>query len=92
MDVDTGEIVGMAKWNIYQGTGPDASKIQGSSGDYWDTAADKEYYQQMVPIFLLKRNAAIERTSAKLASLGMYMTQIVPGCEAHIYGLRYTGH
>lgn len=67
--------MGMAKWNIYQNARPDASKIQGSGPEYWDNDADREYTQLMTPIFLEKRNAAIERTSGNLASLGKSLTR-----------------
>lgn len=70
MDVDSGEILGMAKWNVYQNTRPDASKIQGWSSDYYETDADKKYIAEMVPIFLAKRNGVIERTNGNLLSLG----------------------
>lgn len=70
IDDSTGEIMGMAKWNIWQnGKHTDPAQIQGTSGDYWDTQEDKEYADKLIPLFLEKRIAAIERTGGNLASL-----------------------
>ncbi|KAK4507524.1 hypothetical protein PRZ48_001259 [Zasmidium cellare] len=69
VDVDSGKILGMAKWNIYQNTRPDPSKVKGWGDEWYETEAEQNYIKAMVPVFLAKRNAAIERTNGNLVSL-----------------------
>lgn len=66
VDEETGEIVGMAKWLIFQGAFPESTK---PDAKYWPTEADYKYFQDVVPIFLEKRYAALQSTNGNLVSL-----------------------
>ncbi|KAK4635009.1 hypothetical protein CLAFUW4_00979 [Fulvia fulva] len=68
VDDETGEIAGMAKWLIFQSAFPDSITLDAK---YWPTEADYKYYQDMVPIFLSRRNEALKRTNGNLVSLDL---------------------
>ncbi|KXL49145.1 hypothetical protein M433DRAFT_158974 [Acidomyces richmondensis BFW] len=68
VDSETGTIMGMAKWNIYNNSLPDLSEIE-SAGDYWENEDDHAYATAILNIFLQQRNAAIKASNGNLLSL-----------------------
>lgn len=70
VDDQTGEILGMAKWQIYDNALPsEDDKVEGSVGDYWSDPEDKAYFLAMVPLFVSERNAEMQRTKGNLVCL-----------------------
>lgn len=68
-DAATGEIMGMAKWNVYDNHIPDLSKVDGENNDYWETKEDQAFSEAISKDFLTTRNAAITRTGGNIVSL-----------------------
>lgn len=68
VDEASGEIVGMAKWNIYDNSLPDLDAIK-PVGDYWDNDEEKMYATALTQVFLEERNAAIKQSNGNLVSL-----------------------
>ncbi|KAH9830691.1 GNAT family acetyltransferase like protein [Teratosphaeria destructans] len=70
VDPKTGEIMGMAKWNVYGNTDtlPDLSPVT-DMGDYWPTAEEKRYATEAVNTFLEDRYDAIKTRHGNLVSL-----------------------
>ena len=69
IDAATGEIMGMAKWKVYDNHLPDLSKPDGENSDYWDTKEDQAFAEAMTEDFMKTRNAAITRTGGNIVSL-----------------------
>ena len=69
VDGSSGEILGMAKWNIYNNFVPDFSKADEDQTDYWDNEDDREYTAHMGREFMKQRQAAIRRTNGNVISL-----------------------
>jgi GNAT superfamily N-acetyltransferase len=65
---ETGEIMGMAKWNVYDNVMPDMSEIT-DAGDHWESKDDREYATAMVNAFLKDRNEAVKAGQGNLVSL-----------------------
>ncbi|WPG98306.1 Hypothetical protein R9X50_00109400 [Acrodontium crateriforme] len=68
VDESTGEIVGMAKWNVYDNEMPDLDKKK-PLGDYWATAEDKAFAADIIQNFLVTRHGAIKASKGNLLSL-----------------------
>ncbi|KAF2765597.1 acyl-CoA N-acyltransferase [Teratosphaeria nubilosa] len=70
VDPRTGEIMGMAKWNVYGNTNtlPDMSPVT-DMGDYWKTPEEKQYAIEAVNTFLEDRHDAIKTRNGNLVSL-----------------------
>ncbi|KAL8942205.1 MAG: hypothetical protein Q9211_001503 [Gyalolechia sp. 1 TL-2023] len=62
-DMDTGEIIAVAKWNIYDGVVPDEIELD---GDFWATSEDKEYAKYLFRGYLVPRREAIKRSGGHL--------------------------
>ena len=62
-DTESEEIVGIAKWNIYNGTIPEEV---GLDGEYWETEEDKEYANCLWAAYLVPRRNAIKGTKGHL--------------------------
>ena len=63
-DTDTGCIVGVAKWNIYDGVIPEEMALD---GDYWSSETDKKYAQELTAGYLKPRRQAIKDEGGHLA-------------------------
>ena len=59
VDTETSDIVGVAKWNIYNGVIPDEV---GLDGDYWPMEEDKEYANCLWASYLKPRRKSIKDT------------------------------
>lgn len=68
VDEDSGVVMGMAKWNIYDNSLPDLDTIK-PIGDYWENDEEKMYATSMTQLFLEERNAAIKQSNGNLVSL-----------------------
>jgi len=68
VDEDTGDIMGMAKWNVYDNHLPDPTKKK-PMGDYWENDDEKLFASHMIEIFIVERNAAIKNSNGNLVSL-----------------------
>ena len=62
-DSGTGLIIGVAKWNVYDGVQPEEADLD---GPYWDSDSDKRLAQEMWAGYLLPRRQAIKDTGGKL--------------------------
>ena len=69
IDAATGEIMGMAKWNVYDNHLPDLNKVDEDNKNYWETKEDQAFSEAMVQDFLKTRNGAITRTGGNIVSL-----------------------
>jgi len=68
VDPLTGEIMGMAKWNVYDNQLPDPAN-QPPTGDYWENDDKKAYASEIIQIFTRDRDAAIKASDGNLVSL-----------------------
>lgn len=66
VDSSTGEILGMAKWMIYDNRLPEPDAAETG---HWLSEDEEKYATYMAGIFLVERNAAIQRTKGNLVSL-----------------------
>lgn len=64
----TGEIIGAAKWNIYNGKIPD-SEVPHDTTNYWKTESDQAIASFKGAEFVKSRNAHIAQTNGHLLSL-----------------------
>ncbi|KAI9659784.1 MAG: hypothetical protein M1821_001135 [Bathelium mastoideum] len=67
-DSGTGSIVGIAKWNVYDGVFPDEV---GLDGDYWENEDEKELANEMWAGYLVPRRTAIREEGRKVVSLDL---------------------
>ncbi|KAK5173912.1 uncharacterized protein LTR77_002593 [Saxophila tyrrhenica] len=65
----TGNIIGMAKWNVYTGTIPDFEKQDRERKDYWDDPLENQYVKELQDGFVQERRAAIVRNKGHVVSL-----------------------
>jgi len=70
VDEDTGAIVGMAKWNIYDGSMPDFDNPP-DPGNHWSSDEDKQYALHLGAMFVEDRIAAIKKSGGHLVSLDL---------------------
>lgn len=63
VDTRTGEVVAVAKWNIYDGSIPDDYELD---GDFWESNNEKEYAQHMFREYLVPRRKAIKDSGGRL--------------------------
>jgi len=68
-DTSTGEMIGMAKWNIYKGVVPEETRQL--SGNYWDSENAKELAEWNSNTYLLPRRRAIRESGGNLVSLDL---------------------
>ncbi|KAK5122257.1 hypothetical protein LTR85_004167 [Meristemomyces frigidus] len=68
VDEESGVVMGMAKWNIYDNTLPDLDTIK-PVGEFWENDDEKMYASSMTQLFLAERNAAIRQSNGNLVSL-----------------------
>ncbi|CAK3896487.1 GNAT family acetyltransferase like [Lecanosticta acicola] len=67
VNLTSGEIMGMAKWNFYvNGASPPSAEV---SAHYWDDPRGKEYFDKVLPLFVARRNEAVQRTGGNVVSL-----------------------
>jgi GNAT superfamily N-acetyltransferase len=64
------EIMGMAKWNIYDNTLPDMGEIK-HIVNYWEDDEELAYATSITTVFLQERNEAIRKSGGNLVSLDM---------------------
>ncbi|EME89491.1 uncharacterized protein MYCFIDRAFT_26280 [Pseudocercospora fijiensis CIRAD86] len=69
VDSETGEILGMAKWLVFNEKLPASRTFEGGTGDYWPDEEEARYAKTMAEIFVRERNAYIESTKGKIVSL-----------------------
>lgn len=62
-DPNINEVIGIAKWNIYNGTVPDPVQL---SGGFWANDDAKEYANSLLAGFLLPRLEAIKASKGYL--------------------------
>ncbi|KAL8722507.1 MAG: hypothetical protein Q9225_001023 [Loekoesia sp. 1 TL-2023] len=62
-DTDTGEMIAMAKWNIYHGVVPEEPELD---GDFWAESEDKEYAKHLFWGYLVPRREAIRKSGGHL--------------------------
>ncbi|KAL8766222.1 MAG: hypothetical protein Q9209_006936 [Squamulea sp. 1 TL-2023] len=62
-ETDTGEMIALAKWNVYDGVIPEAVEL---NGDFWANSEDKEYAQHLFRGYLAPRRKAIEESGGHL--------------------------
>ena len=60
---ETGHIIAMAKWNVYDGAVPEDLDLD---GDFWKSEEDKEYAQHLCREFLRLRRKAIKDSNGHL--------------------------
>ncbi|KAL8855018.1 MAG: hypothetical protein Q9221_000215 [Calogaya cf. arnoldii] len=65
-DMDTGEMIAQAKWNIYNGTMPEEVELD---GDYWVDAEEKDYARYLFRQYQGPRRIAIKKSGGHLVSL-----------------------
>ncbi|KAK5135486.1 hypothetical protein LTR08_005275 [Meristemomyces frigidus] len=68
VDEESGAIMGMAKWNIFDDHLPDLDTAQ-PVGDHWETEDESAYAAIMTQLFLAERNVAIKQSGGHLVSL-----------------------
>jgi len=68
VDESTGEIMGMAKWNVYDNHLPDPAEKK-AMGDFWENDDEKLYASHMIELFIVERNRAIKQSGGNLVSL-----------------------
>ena len=76
-DLDTGVIVGVAKWIIWDGIVPDEPQL---SGDYWESGEAKEYANDMLVGYMALRVKAVKHAGGHLAcssSFRPYILQLI---------------
>ncbi|KAI5371146.1 Putative GNAT domain, acyl-CoA N-acyltransferase [Septoria linicola] len=66
VDTETGEILGMSKWNIFQNYTPKRSEVP---SDVYETEEDRRYAQGIVDCFIKDRNQAIIERNGNVVSL-----------------------
>ena len=60
---ETGHIVAMGKWNVYDGVIPEEQDVD---GDFWKSEDDKEYAQYLYREYLRPRRKAIKKSDGHL--------------------------
>jgi hypothetical protein len=63
-DNNTGEIIGIAKWNLYKNEVPEETGL--GTTEYWDTAEMAEYAEDLYVEYLKNRRAAIRASKGNL--------------------------
>lgn len=63
-DVDTGAVVGVVKWNVYDGVVPD--EIHELEGDYWPNATEKELADAIWNAYLGPRRKAVKEEGGRI--------------------------
>lgn len=82
IDTETGKILGMAKWNIFQNYSPSRSEVP----DIYENNQDRDYAQGVVDAFLATRNQAIKERDGNVIALDIltvdpaYQRQKVGSC------------
>ena len=69
VDTASNEIVGMAKWDIYDNRVPDFNEPSKDQQNYYDNEDDREFAKDATRQFLKERHAAIRRTNGNVVSL-----------------------
>ena len=62
-DAETGTMIAVAKWNVYDRTVPEEVELE---GDFWRGEEDKEYAQYLFREFLIPRRKAIKDSGGSL--------------------------
>lgn len=61
-DMSTGEIIGCANWNVYDGAKPEEIELDGPLGT-WETDDDKEWAQAMFQAYMADRRHVIRKAT-----------------------------
>lgn len=63
VDIATGNMIALGKWNVYNGTVPEEADLD---GDFWQGQDDKEYAQYLFREYLVPRRKAIKDSGGRL--------------------------
>ena len=63
VDTQTGKMIALGKWNVYEGTVPEEADLE---GDFWQSQDDKEYAQYLYREYLVPRREAIKKSGGNL--------------------------
>ena len=63
-DTETGKIIGVAKWNVYNGVIPE--EVRKLDGDYWNTEDERELAEWYMNDYLQLRRKAITDSGGNL--------------------------
>ena len=63
VSTETGDIVGVAKWNIYDGVVPDEIPLE---GNFWENEREKELANEMWAGYLKNRREAVKDTGGRI--------------------------
>ncbi|KXT04406.1 hypothetical protein AC578_3565 [Pseudocercospora eumusae] len=69
VDSESGEIMGMAKWLVFNENLPASRRFEGGTGDFWPDEEEAEYAKAMADRFVQERNAYIECVKGNVVSL-----------------------
>lgn len=73
VEVETGTIVGMAKWNVFDHEMPpdpaDQSETQQVKQNHWHSEDEQQYAEAMIAKFVERRNAALKASNGHLVGL-----------------------
>ena len=69
-DTVTGEIIGIAKWNTYDGVVPPETGL--GTKEFWDTAEEAEYADAMYGLYLEERRNAIKESEGHLVCTSVH--------------------
>lgn len=67
-DTDTGEMIGMAKWLIYEDKPDSWDELD---GDYWEDEEQKAYAAHLYTEFVKPRRAAVEAAQGRLVCMSI---------------------
>lgn len=63
VDTQTGKMIALGKWNVYDGTVPEEAELD---GDFWQSQEEKEYAQYLFREYLVPRRKAIKESGGNL--------------------------
>lgn len=69
IDKSSGEIIGMAKWNIYYNHTPNFSEVHGKGEDYWDSEEQREWHDYPADQFYAERRDAMVMSNGNIVCL-----------------------
>ena len=73
-DTDTGTIVAVAKWNVYENTIPEELPLE---GDYWPNETEKKLANEMWAGYLKPRRQAVREASGNIVCKSFFCATII---------------
>ena len=90
-DNSTGEMVGIAQWNVYDGAKPPEIELDGPPGT-WDTDDDKEWAQAMFTAYMEDRRRIIREATGPVICMCVVDSPAVVGANSLWADLSYRPH